>query len=220
MSLRDLLGKKGVFDILNQLKIGGSNYNSIKRRVLSKISSRTLDSRLKDLLEIGVIDLKLTQESEQSKYLYHLTPKGIFILSMFEQLKEIMNGEFDEKKILEDLSAKLKQNRRDNFEQAWAILKGILREKKVIYTLKRKKANNIINVDDSGIEVQTEKGFDKIGIDLIKHAWINLVNEGELARDEHEKSTYRSSFILALFSELPWIKIKKAKKLVIYLSHN
>ncbi len=62
-------------------------------------------------------------------------------------------------------------------------------------------------MDDSGIMVQTDKGENFIPIGKIEIAWQNLVSEESLKRNEHEKSTYRSSFILALFSQLTFIEV-------------
>lgn len=64
-----------------------------------------------------------------------------------------------------------------------------------IYTLKQQKANLIIDINDRGILVKTEKGTELIKIEMIKNAWENLVRYEVLYQDEHEKSSYRSSFI-------------------------
>jgi len=86
-----------------------------------------------------------------------------------------------------------------------------------IFTLKRQKANEILEINDNGILVKTEKGTKLVKIEWIKQAWKNLVNDGILYRDEHEKSTYRSSFILSLFSHFDFIVTSSKGRLSIKL---
>lgn len=47
----------------------------------------------------------------------------------------------------------------------------------IIYTLKQKKANEIIEINDSGIIVKTEKGTELVEIEMIRKAWENLVKD-------------------------------------------
>ena len=86
-----------------------------------------------------------------------------------------------------------------------------------IFTLKQHKANEILEINDNGIVVKTEKGTELVKIEWIKQAWKNLVNDGILYRDEHEKSTYRSSFILSLFSQFEFIETSLKGRLSIKL---
>lgn len=86
-----------------------------------------------------------------------------------------------------------------------------------IFTLKQQKANEILEINDNGILVNTEKGTELIKIGWIKQAWENLVNDSVLYRDEHEKSTYRSSFILSLFSQFDFIDTSSKGRLSIKL---
>ncbi|HEC39762.1 hypothetical protein LCGC14_0525800 [marine sediment metagenome] len=86
-----------------------------------------------------------------------------------------------------------------------------------IFTLKQQKANEIFEINDNGILVKTEKGTELVKIQWIKQAWENLVNDGVLYRDEHEKSTYRSSFILSLLSQFDFIEVIRKGRLRIKL---
>ena len=101
------------------------------------------------------------------------------------------------------------ENRCSDFNYVWEQLKEIIIVKKIIYTLKQDKPNKIIRMDDRGITVETERGEDLIAIHLIEDAWHSLIREGSLERNDHEKSTYRSSFMLALFSQLPFVDVDK-----------
>lgn len=89
-----------------------------------------------------------------------------------------------------------------------------------IYTLKQHKANEILEINDEGILVKTEKGTKLVKIDLIKKAWINLVKDGVLYRDEHDKSSYRSSFIITLLSQFDFIDTSSKGRLSIKLKKN
>ena len=86
-----------------------------------------------------------------------------------------------------------------------------------IFTLKQQKANEILEINENGILVKTEKGTELVKIEWIKQAWENLVNDGVLYRDEHEKSTYRSSFILSLLSQFNFIETSSKGRLSIKL---
>jgi len=92
------------------------------------------------------------------------------------------------------------------FDELWVKIQHTFELPITIFTLKRQKANEILEINDNGILVKTEKGTKLVKIEWIKQAWKNLVNDGILYRDEHEKSTYRSSFILALFSQFNFVQ--------------
>ena len=93
-----------------------------------------------------------------------------------------------------------------NFEALWMKTQEKIDPPITIYTLKQHKANEILEINGNGILVKTERGIKLVKIDLIKKAWNNLVRDGILYRDEHEKSTYRSSFILTFLSQFDFIK--------------
>ncbi len=116
----------------------------------------------------------------------------------------------------------LSKNRRfrgsfSDFETIWEILMNILSPGTVIYTLKGNKPNEIVKFGDIGITVRTEGPYKIITKILIKKAWENLVNDGILYQKDHEKSTYRSSFILTLFSQLDFVNIIREGPLCVKL---
>ena len=94
-----------------------------------------------------------------------------------------------------------------NLKELWSIIINKFTLPYSIYTIKHNKENKIIEINNKGIMVKTEKGIDLIKIELIEKAWENLVKDRILYRDDHKKSTYRSSFIFALFSHFKFIKI-------------
>jgi hypothetical protein len=100
----------------------------------------------------------------------------------------------------EDLNELLK------FEKIWHDLKNNLKFNTIIYTLKKRKPNKVIQISDTGLLVQADKEPKLIKIDLIKTAWHNLVKDGILYQAEYKKSTHRSSFILGLFSILNFVE--------------
>jgi hypothetical protein len=107
-----------------------------------------------------------------------------------------------------------------DFEEFWSILRETFTTPTTIFTLKQQKANEILEINENGIHVKTEKGTELVKIELIKKAWENLIKDGVLYRDEHEKSTYRSSFILSLFSQFDFIEASLKARLSIKLKVN
>ncbi|MFX1490485.1 MAG: hypothetical protein ACFFBI_15145 [Promethearchaeota archaeon] len=104
-----------------------------------------------------------------------------------------------------------------DFEDIWKEIVEICSRKTTIYTIKQEKPNKILECSDFGIKVETEKGTDIIPKEQIEQAWSFLVQDGELKRDEHKKSTYRSSFIIPLFIELEMVDLKSKTPLIIKL---
>jgi len=104
-----------------------------------------------------------------------------------------------------------------SFDELWVKIHDKFEPPMTIFTLKQQRANEILEINDNGILVKTEKGTELVKIGWIKQAWENLVNDGVLYRDEHEKSTYRSSFILSLFSQFDFIETSLKGRLSIKL---
>lgn len=107
-----------------------------------------------------------------------------------------------------------------SFDELWVKIHEKFEPPITIFTLKQQKVNEILEINDSGILVKTEKGTNLVNIELIKKAWENLVKDGVLYRNEHEKSTYRSSFILSLFSQFDFIETSLKGRLSIKLKKN
>ena len=123
---------------------------------------------------------------EWLKFLQSRNPERVIPITLFEI-------EFNETKKL-------------RFEDIWAKIRIIFEPPIAIFTLKQQKPNEILEINDAGIIVKTDKSTELVKIELIKKAWENLVTDRILYRDEHERSTYRSSFILALFSQFEFIE--------------
>jgi len=213
MSINNFIRKKGIFNILKQLKIAPLNYNSIKKYTNEHFSARTLDFRLKDLIEFKLVKNNIIEQEKLVKYNYSLTSKGIMMLTLLELIEQLMQDDINLDSIQNLFSLKLMENRCFDFNYVWEQLKDIILDKKTIYTLKQNKPNKIIGIDNRGITVQTEKGEDLIEIHQVEDAWHYFIREGTLERNDHEKSTYRSSFMLALFSQLPFVEVNKSPPL-------
>ncbi len=215
MSIDDLIGKKGNYQILKMLKFKALNYNTIKKRIIENFSARTLDFRLKELTNSGLLNRKILNEIGPIRIKYSLTNKGLIILTCFEVLEQLIAGQILPEEFQKEFSLKLTKNANLNFDKVWRQLKNILEDKKILYTLNKENPNKLLMIDDTGITVETSKGEDKIPISNIKEAWINFVEKGSLQQNEHKLATYRSSFILALFSQLPFVKVDKGPPLTI-----
>ena len=213
MSINNFIRKKGVFNVLKQLKIAPLNYNSIKKNTNEHFSARTLDFRLKDLIEFKLVKNNIIDQGKLVKYNYSLTSKGIMMLTLLELIEQLTQDDANIDSFPNLFSLKLMENRCSDFNYVWEQLKEIILDKKIIYTLKQNKPNKIIRMYNRGITVETEKGEDLIAIHLIEDAWHNFIREGSLERNDHEKSTYRSSFMLALFSQLPFVEVDKSPPL-------
>ena len=213
MSINNFIRKKGVFNVLKQLKIAPLNYNSIKKNTNEHFSARTLDFRLKDLIEFKLVKNNIIDQGKLVKYNYSLTNKGIMMLTLFELIEQLTQDDINIESFPNLFSLKLLENRCSDFNYVWEQLKEIIHDKKIIYTLKQNKPNKIIRMKNRGITVETEKGEDLIAIHLIEDAWHYIIREGSLERNAHEKSTYRSSFMLALFSQLPFVEVDKSPPL-------
>lgn len=209
MSINNFIRKKGVFNVLKQLKIAPLNYNSIKKNTNEHFSARTLDFRLKDLIEFKLVKNNILEQGKIVKYNYSLTSKGIMMLTLLELIEQLTQDDVNIDSFQNLFSLKLMENRCSDFNYVWEQLKEIILDMKIIYTLKQNKPNKIIGMDNRGITVQTEKGEDLITIHQIEDAWHYFIREGSLERNDHEKSTYRSSFMLALFSQLPFVEVDK-----------
>ena len=106
-------------------------------------------------------------------------------------------------------------SKKNDFVKIWEKILSKLSENTIIYTLSQNKANEITSIDEEGIYIKTEKGNGFVSKKLIRKAWDNLSKDGVLKRDEHIKSTYRSSFITTLFVYLDLAEIVQDKPLII-----
>ncbi|MBA7540737.1 hypothetical protein ES705_33039 [subsurface metagenome] len=117
-----------------------------------------------------------------------------------KQRNEIDIGQTNKKEFLN-----LKEGIND-FKLIWKYFEDNLPPGTVLFTLKSNNPNEIINFGNIGITIKTKDTLRIILKDRIEHAWINLVNDKVLFQGDHSKSTYRSSFMLALFSQLEFVE--------------
>ena len=195
-------------------------YNSIKAEIIDSISSRTLDFRLKGLLKLKLLNCEEIEQSGFMRKRYSLTKKGYFILTILEAMEKILIDEISTQNVPDKLTRMFKKIDLYDFNLIWSQLKEKVSSNPIIFTIKKKKRNEIIELKDTEVIVKTEKGIDKIPMSDIKNAWYNFVEKEELFQDDHQLSTYRSSFILSLFSQLDYVNIKSEPKLSIILDIN
>lgn len=220
MSVEWLLRKKGNYLILKTLKFKSLYYNSIKAEIIDSISSRTLDFRLKGLLKLKLLNCEEIEQSGFMRKLYSLTKKGYFILTILEAMEKILIDEISTQNVPDKLTRMLKKIDLYDFNLIWSQLKEKVSSNPIIFTIKKKKRNEIIEFKDSGVIVKTEKGLDSIPLKDIEIAWNNFIEKEELNQDDHQLSSYRSSFILSLFSQLEYVRVKLEPKLSIILDIN
>ncbi|MBN2157716.1 MAG: AAA-associated domain-containing protein [Candidatus Lokiarchaeota archaeon] len=95
----------------------------------------------------------------------------------------------------------------------------IINKYRTINTLANGKPNIIEVFDDTGLMVKTDHDSEakKVSFNTIKDVWFNLVEYGELELDNHELTSYRSSFVCSLLSQLPIVNVLKEGKISIKL---
>ncbi|MBN2157708.1 MAG: hypothetical protein JW776_16795 [Candidatus Lokiarchaeota archaeon] len=238
---------KGTFNILDLMGYVPIKYNELKLRLKEQISARTLDHRLSDLVEVGLL-ARTTIFYGQNQLLkeYELTTQGILVKALLNgialqdrntiaitlksvskttPLSQIPQTTQIEKSILQktltDVSRIYRIYQKFNWKETWNSLKRICKRNGEIMTLSAHPQKNvIIDVSDMGIEVETTKGKRLVETGKIKQAYSWLLKDGKLDRDDHKKASYRSSFICALLSKLEWVDYQKKPKITIFLKEN
>jgi len=98
------------------------------------------------------------------------------------------------------------------------LLKELLKKNPIIHTLKTQKVNKITKVDGKGINVETESSkvkFDKgerieqtdfLPMNFIEQGWKEFIKSRVVTANDFDKTKGRSSFLMALFNELPFVE--------------
>lgn len=98
------------------------------------------------------------------------------------------------------------------------LLRELAKQKTIINTLSTHKSNRIIKVDEDGIYVETESSKEKflkgekaestdfLSYDFLKQGWEEFSSARIAASIDFNKARGRSSFLMALFSELPFVR--------------
>jgi len=84
MDESEFLKRKGSIEILCELENGERGFNELKNL---DISPSTLSSRLKEAMNLGLVDQKLCRE-ERAKIKYYLTEKGREIIESVGSIKK------------------------------------------------------------------------------------------------------------------------------------
>ncbi len=212
-----IIQHKGTREILFQLRILPKRYNQLKYELENNISARSLDFRLSELKKIEIIKQIEIPNSKPPSSEYILTPNGRIMESLISSLANLKVPEIPTQ-LFENFNHNLSNLEKYNWNVIWIQLQKICEEKQVIETLSPKRKKNLIeNISSEGLTVSTDKGTRLISILLLRQAWEHLVKDGKLLLNEHEKSTYRSSFICALLSELDYVGINNKHPISIYL---
>jgi len=206
----ELLQYKGIYEILNSLRYSSRNYNTIKSFLSTAISSRTLDHRLADLQNLGLLQkIQVCYRENEIFDEYVLTETGILLECVLKSLR-LENKGTNFINFMDSMKEQYKDQLKYNWHFVWEEIKKICTNDPQIYTLStNSKLNQIEELNDTGILVTTEKNTELVEIGKIKRAYEFLLAEGELFMNDYEHASYRSSFVCALLSKIDWIKIKK-----------
>ncbi len=216
-NILEILDKPGINHILHVIQYSPKQYTFLKKQTNENMSARTLDQRLKLLNQNGIIKKEKFGNNAFSNIEYQLTLKGMVVQSVFHAFQQSSLENFDKDFIL-NYQTKIQQLKKYSWDRIWPLLKkNALKNNKIETLSSSQKINEIIDISTKGITVQTEKSTKMISILKIRQAWDNLVHDGILYRNDHEKSTYRSSFVFALFTLLPFIIVNPNPPLSIKL---
>ncbi|MCV9885114.1 MrcB family domain-containing protein [Metabacillus halosaccharovorans] len=98
------------------------------------------------------------------------------------------------------------------------LIKNLVKINQIIYTLTTHKPNKISKIEDKGIYVETisskekfEKGektkpTDFFPWNFIEQGWVEFIKSRIASADDFDKAEGRSSFLMALFNELPIVE--------------
>lgn len=216
----ELMQYKGVFEILHTIRFIPKKYNTIKQNIIQELSSRTLDHRLNELIEVGLIYKKNIHYSEnQENFEYSLTEKGRIIECVFNSLQKL-NFNLDFPSLIAYISSAYIQYQKYDWNNILNMILSILKNNPKIYTLSSQKLNIVESIDEKGLLVTTEKDTKLVEFGKIKQAYEYLLNDSILFLDDYEKATYRSSFICALLSQLDCVEVEYTPKIHLILKKN
>jgi DNA-binding HxlR family transcriptional regulator len=213
-TLFDMLQKKGTKEILSQLRCSPKRYNQMKKGINEDFSSRTLDARLKELIDVGLITQREIIEKEDSANEYVITESGAVLESIIHELDKKENKP-EGKEIFAEMETHFNAKRGLHWDEIWPQLKHIMQHQGYIETITQKKRNDIITITETEITIRTEKSTENVPVEMLKDAWYYLTADGTLAQNEYEKATYRSAFVVALFSQLPAVRIISTHPVII-----
>ena len=87
--LLEVLGRKGTYDILIQLKDSPKRWGILEKAVKDK---RALSYRIRELLDLGILELTIIQDTPTGTKAYKLSPLGQKIVKHIEEMQK----EFEE----------------------------------------------------------------------------------------------------------------------------
>lgn len=200
------LQKKGVDVILACLRYVPKRYNIIRNQLSEQISSRTLDVRLKELVDNEFLSVKIINEIPIPGHEYSLSNKGSFLEAIISTLNSTqLNPSSADFSSL--IATHMQKSNELAWNSIWSQLRQIMLNQGYIETLTQHKRNEIVEITESAVIIRTEKGEKPLEIEQIKNVWDILVKEGSIAQNDYDKATYRSAFMLGLLSNLDCVKL-------------
>ena len=224
MEIREIILLKGTYEILNALCIIPKRYNEIKREVKEIISSRTLDSRLREMINTNCLKKQNSQISQEEGEYYEITKKGQYIWSIFKTLEQmqtnniVKNQEKFFAKILEFQGLIVKKVEQMGWNKIWKEIQKIMPVESKITTINSGKENIIRAYLSKGIIVETKHSTELVKIEDLKHAWEHLQQTGTLYMKDYKNASYRSSFVCALFANIEGIQTSKSRPYYLFIS--
>jgi len=108
----EFMRKKGSIEILCELEDGGKSFNEFKL----DISPNTLSSRLKEALDLGLIEQRICREG-RTKVKYYLTDRGKELLKAIKSIKDnYFRLKEDVKRLEEEINKKKEEIKRKKEE--------------------------------------------------------------------------------------------------------
>lgn len=212
-TILSLITKSGVPEILGQLRFFPKRYNRLKNAVVPHISSRTLDQRIHELTDAKCLLLHALPNEKPPTHEYYLSEIGRQLEALCSSLSQPITTANLEK--LPQYTQHLSILQTYNWNTIWDQIKHIVTSTNSLQTLKQNKSNAVELVDDDTLEIMTEKGIQRLSSDKIRFVWGNLLTYQKLALNDHEKTTYRSSFIFGLLTQLPCVQIDQTDPIII-----
>ncbi|WP_290596659.1 MULTISPECIES: winged helix-turn-helix transcriptional regulator [unclassified Archaeoglobus] len=83
--LLEVLGRKGTYDILVQLKDSPKRWGILENAVKDK---RAVSYRIRELLNLGIIEITIIHDTPTGSKAYKLSPLGEKIVKLIEEMQE------------------------------------------------------------------------------------------------------------------------------------
>lgn len=204
--------------ILKEFRFGAKNYQELLKSLIPYNVNNVISS-IQELLYLNLISetFEIIDKKEKKQKIYYLTEKGRIIFESFIILNDLLSGKITEQNYISSLKHLIILSDYLNFENIWYELVNMINLPLTLYSLITHKPNEIIAINDYGLVVKTENVPKNISKIEIRKAWCHFISDGILFQKDYEKASYRSSFILMLFSHIKFVKVNRKPQLSIEL---